>query len=163
MKRYEGCLAEWKIKLAVARMRALGLPQDQWPDALQRLALAMTRFQHDGVNGAKESTALCTLINNQVASMLRRDGRERDRLARYRASLPREHVYEPQTELRLDVRLALGGLSAPQRRVCAGLMCGDSIARIARDMRCTWHAVKRIIDQVRAHFERIGLDGWVRG
>jgi len=163
MKRYEGCLPRWKTKLAVSRMKALGLPKDRWPDALQRLALTMTQFHHDGVNGAKESTALCTLINNQITSILRSDRRERERMARYRDQAPVALTYEPTTDLQLDVRLAVGTLSAPERRVCAGLMCGDSIARTAHDMRCSWHAVRRIIGHVREHFERIGLDARVCG
>jgi len=162
---YDGCLEQWKVNLALARIRAFRVPRDEWPDALQRLVLAMLRFRFDPQRGAKESTALCRLINNRLTSMLRSWHRERDRLARHHAEA--EHgghlVYEDNVALRFDVRLAVAQLPALERIVCAYLMRGDSVRQIAARLGKSWPTVQRIVGHVRRRFEAIGLNAWVRG
>jgi DNA-directed RNA polymerase specialized sigma24 family protein len=161
---YDGCIEQWKINLALSRIRAFDFPKDQWPDLLQRLVLAMSQFQFDPNNGAKESTALYTLINHQLNSVRRAQMREEQRLARHRArNIIRSIAQEDHIDLRLDVRLAVAALPAPQRSVCIGLLQGNSVNQIAADLGCTWHAVRRVIDCVRARFSELGLDAWVGG
>jgi hypothetical protein len=174
INRYDGVLEEWKVNMAVARIRAFGFPHDQWPDLLQRLVMAMRRFKFvpEKAHGAKESTILCKLINRCLSSARISQQRRHTRLARYREGLgvtpanadrhPR-FVERDLTPVRVDVRLALADLLPQQRRICAGLSRGDSVRQIARDLNCPPHAVRRVIAGIRRHFEGIGLDGWVRG
>jgi DNA-directed RNA polymerase specialized sigma24 family protein len=174
INRYDGVIEEWKVNLAVARIRAFGFPHDQWPDLLQRLVLAMRRFEFDPekANGAKESTILCKLIHRCLISRRISQQRRHTRLNRYRATLgvtpananrhPR-FVERDLTPLQVDVRLALAGLQPEQRRVCDAILQGNSARQIARDLGCPPHAVRRVIADIRRHFEGIGLDGWIRG
>jgi DNA-directed RNA polymerase specialized sigma24 family protein len=142
-----------------------------WPDALQLVAVAMQGFQFDPQrsNGAKESTALCSLINHQVLSMLRREHADQARRNR-RADKAWENGeplapgnLERDVWLQIDVRNAIDELPERHRFVCTRLMEGDSIARIAKALRCTWWCARRIVDDIRSHFESRGIDGWVRG
>lgn len=57
-----------------------------------------------------------------------------------------------------EVRDVVAALSADERVVCAGLAAGQSISRIAHQLQCTWHTVRRIIDRLREHFIAIGLE-----
>lgn len=161
---YDGCIEQWKINLALSRIRAFDFPKDQWPDLLQRLVLAMSQFQFDPNNGAKESTALYTLINHQLNSVRRAQMREEQRLARHRAcTVIRSIAQEDRIDLRLDVRLAVAALPALQRSVCIGLLQGDTVNQIAANLGCTWHAVRRVVARIRARFAALGLDAWVGG
>jgi DNA-directed RNA polymerase specialized sigma24 family protein len=160
---YDGCLDQWKVDLALARIRAFRIPRDEWPDAQQRLALTMLRFQFDPQRGAKESTALCRIINNQLASMLRSRRRAQTRLARHQAQTERDGrlIYEDSIALRLDVRLVVAELPLLERRVCAALMQGDSVPRIASRLGRSCPTVRRIIARIRRRFKAIDLDAWV--
>ena len=171
---YVGCIEQWKVNLALSRIKAFGVPRDQWPDALQQLVIAISkfRFRSDRARGAKESTALYVLINKRLSSIVRAEQRHRDGLARHRdahgltpANADRHPllVYEDRLQLRLDVRLATANLSARQQAVCEGLSRDDSVQQIADALGCSWHAVRRLIAGIRAHFKQIGLDGWVHG
>lgn len=171
---YEGCVEPWKFDLALARIRAFRLPKDRWEDSLQQLAVAIVGFRYtpNRANGAKESTALCTLINNQLRFQRRAEQREQARLTRHRdglgltpANADRHPLltYEDDVPLRLDVRLATANLPPRQQAVCEGLSRGDSVRQIADALGCSWHAVRRLIAGIRAHFKQIGLDGWVHG
>lgn len=173
MNRYNGCIEDWKIRLALSRMKAMGLPPNLWPDALQQLAVAITQFRFDPerASGAKESTALCALINHRLTTMLRVEQRERERVARYRESLgltgrrngEQLIAQDDASELRLDVQMAVAALPTTERDVCARLMRGHTIRRIAADLGCSWRAARRVVEHIRARFEHVGLDGWVRG
>jgi hypothetical protein len=159
---YDGCLEQWKINLALSRIRAFDFPKDQWPDLLQRLALAIAQFQFDPNNGAKESTALYTLINHQLNSVRRAQMREEQRLARHRScTVIRSIAQKERTDLQLDVRLAVAALPAMERSVCDGLMRGNTVNQIASDLGYTWHAVRRLMARVQERFSQIGLDEWV--
>lgn len=161
---YDGCIEKWKLNLAMSRIRALGFPKDQWPDLLQRLVPAISQFQFDPRNGAKESTALYVLITNQLTTVRRSQVREEQRLARHRANnVIRPIAYEDRIDLRLDVRLTIATLPDLEQSVCVGLMEGGTINQIASELGCTWHTVGRIIGHIRDRFADIGLDGCVCG
>lgn len=152
----------WKIKLALSRIRRFGFPKHEWNDLLQELVMEILQFRYEPQrsNGAKESTALCALINNQLSTIRRAKEREWNKLAEYaarlRASAP---SYVDRTALRLDVREVLGTLTPRQRSVCAGLSQGDSIRQIARSLDCAWHTVKRAFEAIRERFQAMGFKG----
>lgn len=159
---YDGCIDQWKINLAMSRIRAFGFPKDQWPDLLQRLVPAMSHFQFDPNNGAKESTALFALINHQLKTVRRAQAREEQRMARHCVSnIVRPIAYEDRIDLRLDVRLAVTALPAEEQSVCIGLMQGNTVNQIADDLGRTWHAVRRVIDRIETQFLKMGLDAWL--
>lgn len=172
--RYAGVLEKWKVDLAVGRIRAFGFPRDQWDDLMQGLVSCLIDFQFtpDKFNGAKESTALCALVNYHLISIQRTSHRKCEGLVRYLdrlgltvANADRHPLFveDDRSNMRLDVQLAVSQLSAEQRVVCAGLARGDSIRQIAIDQGCSWRAVQRIVAEIRRHFIEIGLDGWVCG
>ena len=41
VKQYDGVLDAWKVRLALSRIRALGIGQSDWPDMMQELAMMM--------------------------------------------------------------------------------------------------------------------------
>lgn len=159
---YDGVIEQWKINLALSRIRAFGFPSHEWPDLLQKLALHIAEFKFDPDNGAKESTALYALINHQLATMRRSHMREQKYLTRHRNKI-RTQRYEDRADLRLDVQLAIAALPATERAVCVRLLEGDKVNQIATELGCTWHAVRRVIRRIRTRFTNIGLDAWVRG
>src|ERR1041384_2676485 len=41
---YDGCIEQWKVDLAMSRIRAFHFTKDQWPDLMQELSLRIVRF-----------------------------------------------------------------------------------------------------------------------
>lgn len=160
MNRYDGVMENEVVGYAIRRMKQLGFRPHEWEDLLQNLAIEILAFQFQPAksNGARRTTVLCAIINNQLVSMLRSRARYQKRLE----LLTPQELCEDHVEVRADVRLTLAGLTPRQQRVCTGLLEGLSVCQIARDMNCGRTTVRRMVKQIRRHFERIGLDGWVR-
>lgn len=173
VNRYEGYVEQWKVNLALGRMKAFRLPADQWPDLLQNLMPEMAGFQYqaDLAGGRNEAQVLYGLINNRLRSALRSQQRAQRRVARHRELLgvspgsAESHpafAAEDRNDMQLDIQLCLAALPHEHRCVCQHLMDGDSLAQIARDMKLAWHTIARIVDQVREHFTQLELDAWLQ-
>jgi len=158
---YEGQVPQWKVNLALGRIRAFGFPRDQWQDVLQEVVIDILKFRFDTTrsNGAKESTALCAVVNNRLKSIMRNGERSRERTRQYAAAT--SLLYEDRTELQLDVRSVVASLAPFEQTVCAGLARGDSRHQIALALGCGWYKVDRAVVAVRARFEELGLEDWL--
>ena len=173
VNRYEGYVEQWKVNLALGRIRAFGFPADQWPDLLQNLMpeVAGFQFQADRAGGRNEAQVFYGLINNRLRSVLRSQQRQQRRIVRHQellgvspenADLHPAFAAEERTDMQLDIDLSLAALPQQHRSVCQRLMDGDSIAQIARDLNLAWHTVERIIEQVRKQFTKPELDAWLQ-
>jgi len=158
---YEGKVPQWKVNLALGRIRAFGFPKDEWQDVLQELVVDLMAFRYDPAkaNGAKESTALCSVVNNRLMTIVRGRERSRARLRRHGAVVPT--AYEDRTPLRLDVRTVVASLTPFERAVCAGLARDDSRHQIAQALGRGWHTVDRAIGAIQARFEELGMEDWL--
>lgn len=172
VKGYEGCAEQWKVKLALARIRAFGFRQDQWADILQKLMMQISgfRFSVDRSGGRTEAQVLYGMINNHLRSLIRCERRQRKHLERFcdhiglTAANADQHprfVAEDDTEMRLDVQEALAALPQKERDICQRLMGGDSVTQIAADLGVGWHVVQRVIARLRKHFANLELDAWL--
>lgn len=166
---YGAVLPGWKNDLIIARAKRMGLRGPELLEAQQELVLHVAAFQHEPTrsNGASEETALTAVIDRQLKALCRsrsrydrRQQRARDRqVAHTRCANPLSNV--DQHLLALDVREAIARLTPREQQVCRLLGEGESVARIAEELGCGWHTVRRIIDRLRAQFQDMGLDGWV--
>lgn len=170
---YKGQIEQWKLRLAINRIKAFRFPRSDWPDILQELAMVMMNFafKRSRANGAKESTALCAVIDRQLKTMIRARVRESAKIRRYAQNLlhtsptvldGQDLGYTDTTPLRMDVREAIEHLTPFERAICQGLGNGQSAHQIARQLGVGWHTVKRTIASIHKHFMGIGLEGWVR-
>ncbi|MCY2932482.1 MAG: hypothetical protein NTV86_23905 [Planctomycetota bacterium] len=171
---YDGAVDKWKIRLAISRIRAFKLPRDDWEDALQEIVIAIYQFEFDPAksNGAKESTALCGLINNVLLAMVRAHHRRQRRMEQYTATVSiqvdREtgevvDDHEDDPAIRLDVAAILAGMTPIQREVCIRRARGDSLRKIARQMGLRWRQLCGILKAVHRKFQHAGLDGRMHG
>jgi hypothetical protein len=172
LNRYDGVLPCATVALARSRIAAMGFPRYRWNELLQRLACELLDFRYDAARpeGAKESTAVCALINNQLVSVHRDDARERARTVPLADVLPdpdsedeapKEFCVVDDNERVIDVRDAIASLPEPEQAVCHGLLAGESPNEIARRLGCSWHTVRRRMDHIRRRFEELGLGDWV--
>jgi DNA-binding NarL/FixJ family response regulator len=156
---YDGVVEPWKADLIAARARRMGFRQDEIPDVQQQMILDVAAFRFDAAksNGAKESTALQSLIDNQLKKICRAN-------ARYRAHLNRlgrevaDACSPPQSDIVHDVRAALAELPEREQFVGRALAEGYTRLEITRRLGCSWHAVDRIVRRIRRSFEDRGLD-----
>jgi hypothetical protein len=158
---YEGEVPQWKVNLALGRIRAFGFPKDDWQDVLQDVVVDIMKFRFDAAraNGAKESTALCAVVNNRLMSIMRGRERLRDRTLQHAAAV--SVLYEDRTELELDVRMVVASLAPFAQAVCTGLARGDSRHQIALALGCGWYKVDRAVEAIRARFEELDLEDWL--
>ena len=170
---YKGQIEPWKIHLAISRIKTFGFPKPDWLNILQELAMVLMNFTFEPAkaNGAKQSTALCAVIDRQLKTMIRAEVRESAKIHRYAQNLlhtspavvdGHDLGYMETTPLRMDVREAVGHLTPFQRAICEGLGNGKSAHQIAKELGVGWHTVKRAIALIRMYFAGIGLGGWVR-
>lgn len=171
---YEGELERWKIDLALSRIVRFGFPEHEWHERMQDLAIEMVNFRYVPAkpDGASESTVLYSLVTNRLRDCLRRKYRREEKSESLDALIEsRGEALEDSQRLRrrdvkpcvLDVRAAVAELPPKERAVCQGLLEGESIAEIARRLRCGWHTVNRTLARVRGRFEEMGLRGWIWG
>lgn len=166
---YGTVLPRWKNDLIIARAKRMGLCGPELLEAQQELVLHVAAFQHEPArsNGASKETALTAVIDRQLKALCRSRSRydrhqqcARDqRAVNTRGADARSNV--DQHLLALDVREAIARLTPREQQVCRLLGEGESVARIAEELGCGWHTVRRIIDRLRALFQGMGLDGWV--
>ncbi len=165
-------IERWKLNLVRARAYRLGFRGADLDDAQQDvlMALIMFRFQPDRANGANEATALVALIDRRLWMARRRQGRYQRRLRRVQqwttpesATVDAEQgAQEEKTERRLDVGKLISELGPQDRLLCEALAAEESIDSIAKRLQCSWHTVKRRIEQLRGLFEKMGVDGYVQ-
>lgn len=166
---YGAVLPRWKNDLIIARAKRMGLRGPELLEAQQELVLHVAAFQHEPSrsNGASKETALIAVIDRRLKALCRSRSRfdrhqqcARDQRAVHtRCTDARSNV--DQHLLALDVREAIARLTPREQLVCKLLGEGESVARIAEELGCGWHTVRRIIARLRALFQDMGLDGWV--
>ena len=161
---YDGVVERWKVDLIAARARRMGFRQDEIPDVQQQIILDViaVRFDSERSNGAKESTALQALIDNQLKNICRASARYQTHLERLGAEQSLETDFEPE-ELAADVRETLASLSDREQDVCIALAKGESKHEIAGRLGCGWHTIDRLVRRIREHFAECGLDGYLIG
>ena len=160
MKRfnYDGLLKQWKVKLALNRARRMGFRDDELDDVIQELALTLmgVKYHETNANGASEKTVLTSIIDRQLFKM-RRDRACRERYEA-RVALSGDETYDNEDiRRRLDVETVVGKLDGKQRQVCDLLSQGYPKSAIAEQLGCGWHAVDRIVRDIRGQFE---VDGF---
>lgn len=173
VNRYEGYVEQWKVNLALGRMKAFRFPADQWPDLLQNLMpeMASFHFQVERAGGRNEAQILHGLVSNRLRSVLRAQQREQRRVMRHRDLLgvsPENAESHPafaacdRADMVLDIDMTLANLPERERSICQRLMAGDSMAQIARDLGLGWHRVQACIGRIREQFTKLELDAWLQ-
>jgi len=148
------------VKLIVRRASLHGFRENDMEDVLQQVFLGLLRFRFDPAksNGCQETTVLITIIDRRLKTIRRTEARYQ---ARQDNAEPRPELESDlTTQLQVEVRSALEGLSPIQRQICTGLGNGDSTKQIAQQLGCSWHVVERHVAHIRAHFQKLGLDHW---
>jgi DNA-directed RNA polymerase specialized sigma24 family protein len=171
-KHYKGVLEDWKIDLALVRIRLMGFPKSDWPDLMQELAIAMLDFRYDPAraNGATEQTAVYEVVNRTLLHQMRTRYRDAAKLKRYAREMgvkadgtgeePSCHLSAP---VDMDVRQVCASLPDFDRKVCRAMIAGSTTAEIARELDCKWTTVDKAIGRIRQAFIDAGLhEGIVR-
>ncbi|MBI5724305.1 MAG: sigma-70 family RNA polymerase sigma factor [Planctomycetes bacterium] len=162
-------LEQWKLDLALSRIRFYHFPKDDWDDILHELAVDILKFKFDPQrsNGAKESTVIFAMVDKRLKMMMRTRKRERQRMRQYQVNQTDgtdEDTFmavEDSTPMNMDVRNAMETLTPQQQDVIRRLAGGQSVKQIASHLNCGWHTIDRIIAEVRRRFDAMGLRGWV--
>ena len=156
---YDGVVEPWKAELIVARARRMGFRPDEIPDIQQQMILDVAAFRFDASksNGAKESTALQCIIDNQLKKIRRSRARYRAHLNRVGRDATSDYSSPPMDTVQ-DVRAALAGLPEREQCLCRALADGYSRHEIAKRLGCGWHTVDRILRRIRRSLEELGLD-----
>jgi DNA-directed RNA polymerase specialized sigma24 family protein len=159
---YEGLVEQWKVDLIASRARRMGFRDDEIDDAQQRIVVELLKFKFDvkKSNGAKESTALQSLIDNQLIKICRSNGRYHAHLDHLRVGT-HDGLYFENEDRRLDMQDAIEQLSEREQKVCWALSEGLSKDEIAKLLHCAWHTVERLIRRIRQYFSDLGLDGYL--
>ncbi|MEX0653673.1 MAG: hypothetical protein WD534_01585 [Phycisphaeraceae bacterium] len=167
---YEGAFEQWKARLVISRIKAMGFPRREWHDLMQELAVVILEFDYDPDHAkqAKEETALYIVINNHLVSMMRSRCRERRRFERHlrRMGVRKDGTYLPGTEpcfehdgpLRADVQRVMGELSKFDRIVAKGLARGLRRGVIARKLKCDWKTVNKATRRIKQRFDDLDID-----
>ena len=171
--RYDGYVPQWKVDLALSRIKAFNFPPDQWPDLLQDImqVIADLHFQPELANGRNEAQLLYGLINNHLSSALRTQYREQLLMQRYHQHLglspeksQADHPHfttEDHPEIQLDLQTAIATLSPHEQQICQKLMQGVSVHEIARETGIGWHSIETSIRKIRELFTELELDAWI--
>jgi len=159
---YDGLVEQWKVDLIVRRAKRMGFRNDELADIQQEIILDVLEFQYDPAksNGAKERTALQSLIDNRLRHIRRTAMREKVKIKRIRDQV-RQSYDDAEQQRVLDVHDAIAALSPREQAVCRALAEGRSKHEIAKQLGCGWHTVDRLVCRIRDRFEKIGLDGWI--
>ncbi len=165
---YAGVLEEWRIDLAVGRMRAMGVPQSDWPDRMQELAMALREFEYDPdrANGATEETVCYEVITRTLRRALRTQVREAGRYQRYLAARGvgeggtcEEPHYYLDAPVDLDIQQVMAGLSRLDRRAMELLLDGCSRSAVAEALDCQWGTADRARERIRRALRQAGYGG----
>ena len=157
--RYDGLIEQWKVDLIVTRAQRMGFRWDEVPDLQQRIVVDLLAFRFDSgkSNGAQVATALCTIIDNNLKTVLRRADRYQSHLGMLARVRPLMTDLAAE-ECAIDIRLAVADLPWRDRAVCIALAEGYSRHEIAQRLRCGWHTVNRLVLRIRDRFREIDLD-----
>lgn len=161
---YEGCVEQWKMDLVAKRAGLFGFQYDDILDIQQDLALEILEFKFDPEhsNKACESTALISLIDNQLMKRIRHQQRTENRIADL--SCFAESLQQPiNTYMTIDIQKALFYLPKMQHQICTALSKGCTTAEIAHLLKISQRTVQRHIHKIAHYFRTIGLDRWLQG
>jgi len=164
---YQGLLDDWKFDLIVTRAKCHGFHDHEIDDAIQEVVLDVLAFRYDPAqsNGATESTALTTVIDNRLRMIRRAELRHHKRIERFKlhhgVDESRDRYPQPTEDktapLIVDVREAIAKLPPKQQQLCKTLMTGETLADVARRKGGDWHVAARMLAHVRRHFIDAGL------
>jgi len=162
-------IEQWKLDLAMSRIRFFHFPKDEWEDLLHDLVVDILLFEFDPLrsNGAKESTVIFAMVDKRLKMMMRTRNRSRQRMRQYQAeqtagaSEDAFLAFEDITPLSMDVRAAMGTLSPCQQDIIHRLAKGQSVTHIARHLHCGWHTLERTLAGIRRRFDAMGLRAWM--
>ncbi len=169
VSKYDGAFEAWKARMALARIKAMRFPRNDWPDLMQELAILIIQFEYDPDHGggAKEETALFAAMNRHLLFLMRGRCRDRKGFERYLRSLGiredgsyigAEPCFQIDIPLGMDVRGAIQGLRPFDQAVAKGLASGMNRSAIARKLNCDWKTVNKAVRRIAGHFEDMGID-----
>lgn len=160
-----------KLELIQGRARRLGFRRHDLEDAVQEVAIAVLEFTFDPArsNGATETTALITVIDRRLKSLLRSERRYAGLLARAAGHLSVacdglddgpccEEDAVDSILIEDAVAEIVDQMDAEMQQVCQLLMDGKSTTAIADELGYGWHRVNRIVSAIRQRFESAGLN-----
>ena len=163
-QQYVGGMDEWRIKLAIARMRRFRVPQNSWEDTMQELAIVIHefRFEPDKAHAASERTILCRALDNRIRMLARGNARRLAMLDRLGHMVQQvEDTRRPDdVAAESEVRQLVAGLTPQQQDICQALMNGESVYGIARRTGKHYETVCRHVRRIRQAFADRGLDQW---
>jgi DNA-binding CsgD family transcriptional regulator len=163
-QQYVGGMEEWRIKLAIARMRRFRVPQNSWEDTMQELAIVIHefRFDPDKAHAASERTILCRALDNCIRMLARGNARRLamlDRLGQMTQHV--EDAHRPDdVAAEAEVRQLVAELTPKQQEICRALMNGESVYGIARRTGKHYETVCRHARRIRQVFIDRGFDQW---
>lgn len=169
VKHYRGLMEDWKIQLALNRIRRMGFRSHEWPDLMQELAMILISLEHDSEHaaGASEETLVFSTIHHHLLTRMRSASRRRRRfdqvvtLQGYSPEAPERYAepsYELDEPLRLDLQEAVHELRPLDVAVCERLARGLSKSDIAKELSCDWHTVNLAMERIRKHLAERGLN-----
>jgi len=160
-----------KLGLIRSRARRLGFRRHDLEDSVQEVMLAVLEFEYDSEksNGATEATALTTIIDRRLKTLLRSQQRYAGLLSRAADRLAAEcqgyddgpvcdeaSGVERVASAELDQVLA--SMDSEMQQVCQLLMDGLSTAGIAEQLGMGWHRANRIVEAIRDRLQAAGLN-----
>lgn len=169
---YEGIVDGWKADLIRERARRWGFRHEDLEDAEQEIILDVANFHFDAAksNGAAERTALISVIDRRLCTLLRSKRRYQQHVAEAMAEvavdderLAASTNSGPNGDLVIDTQEAVAALPDFERAICQSLALGYSLTEIATQLGCSRHAVRKTVTRIRQRFESLGLSDWVRG
>ncbi len=163
-QQYVGGMADWQIKLAIARLLHFRVPPAAWSDTMQELAVVVCEFTFEPgkAHAASEETILCRLIDNRIRMLARGNARRmalRDRVERMTQDLVETRTPD-KIAAEAEVRELLGQLTPVQQEICQALMDGQSEYQIAIATDRHYTTVCRHVGHIRQAFIDWGLDPW---
>lgn len=161
---YVGALEEWQIKLAIARMEHFKLPWTAWGDVMQELAVLILNFSFDSSkrHSASKATVLCYSIDNHIRMHMRSHARYQamlDRLGKSKQPEVGNHTPDDAAAA-AEVVEVVQDLTPEQQEICQGLMAGESMNQIARQMGKHYEVICRQVNAIRKVFTERGFDQW---
>ncbi len=163
-EQYIDVMEEWKVRLAIARMRQFGLPQDAWDDVMQELAILVSQFRFDPAKAgaASEETILCRAMDNRIRELARANVRYQAQQTRLcKMAHPTQETYMPE-DAAADKELheLIRQLPAFQQEICKGLLNGETLLHIAKRTGSTWTTIQYHVYHIRHAFLRWGINPW---
>ncbi len=161
---YIGALEEWQIKMVIARLEKNKMPYSAWDDAMQELAILIGgfRFDPDKAHQASEKTILCRLIDKHIRMMARSHARYQAMLDRLgKSKQPEVNDQTPDdAAAAAEVLEVVKDLTPEQQEICQGLMAGEGIGQIAKQVGKHFEVVNRQVNVIRKVLEERGFDQW---